>query len=105
MALQSLRGDTARLVLEDRLAHDSMRERTKRGSRRSICFTRSLPHAHTNMRVCGHCLEYMRGYLVRRDEGVVQPALQHVLELSAITMGFGHLGVAAARDHLHSHSP
>ena len=35
----------------------------------------------------------------------MQPALQHVLELSAIAMVFGHLGVAAARDHLHSHSP
>lgn len=44
----------------------------------------------------------MRDYLVRRDEGVVQPALQHVLELSAVAMVLGHLSVAAARNHLHS---
>ena len=30
----------------------------------------------------------------------MQPALQHVLELGAVAMD--HLGVAAARDHLHS---
>ena len=42
----------------------------------------------------------MRLHLVRGDEGVVQPALQHVLELGAVAMD--HLGVAAARNHLHS---
>ena len=59
------------------------------------------------MRVCGHSLHvhahvHVRLHLVRGDEGVVQPALQHVLELSAVAMVLGHLSVAAARNHLHS---
>ena len=39
------------------------------------------------MRVCGHSL-HVRLHLVRGDEGVVQPALQHVLELGAVGILF-----------------
>ena len=82
-----------------------MGDKTKRGAATaiSLAHTLSLTRAHTHARVCGHGLHvHARLHLVRRDEGVVQPALQHVLELGAVAMVLGHLSVAAARNHLHS---
>ena len=81
-----------------------MRNRTRSAAATAVSISHALSHTRTQTCACV-VIVYMRDYLVRRDEGVVQPALQHVLELSAIAMVFGHLGVAAARDHLHSHSP
>ena len=81
-----------------------MRNRTRGAAATAVSISHALSHTRTQTCACV-VIVYMRDYLVRRDEGVVQPALQHVLELSAIAMVFGHLGVAAARDHLHSHSP